>query len=78
LSVPAICTTPFAGKSTPGVASPWITSIVAMTENAMPSHTARPSLRRAAITDIATDAAPARAPAAPTTIMWTAGPNIAM
>jgi hypothetical protein len=53
-----------------------MTSSVAITENASPSSTARPSLRRAAITDIATDAAPAIAPAAPTTIMWTEGPNI--
>ncbi len=55
-----------------------MTSIVAMTENAMPIHTARPSLRRAAMTDIAIADAAARAPATPTTTKWTIGMNMTM
>ena len=65
LSAPATCTRPLAGRITPGVARPWMTSIVAITENAMPIHTARPSFRRAAMTDIAIAEAAARAPATP-------------
>lgn len=76
LSAPATCTRPLAGTITPGVARPWITSIVAITENAMPIHTARPSFRREAMTDIVTADVAASAPATPTTAMWTAGANI--
>ncbi len=78
LRTPAICTTPLADTMTPGVARAWITSMVAMVEKAMPSHSARPSFRRAATTDITADAATASAPATPTTIMWTIGGNIIM
>jgi hypothetical protein len=78
LSAPATCTRPLAPRITPGVASAWMVNRAAITENAMPSHTARPSLRRAAMTDIATDAAIARMPATPTTAMWITGATISM
>ena len=57
----------------PGVASAWITSSVAITENPMPSHSAWTSSRRIAMTDIATDAARASKPATPTTAMCSPG-----
>ena len=59
--------------STPGVASAWNTSSTAITENANPSSTARPSLRRTATTDSAIAAAAASAPAVPTVTRWTIG-----
>ena len=73
LSAPAACTSPFSPISTPGVASACTTSSTDITENANPSSTARPSLRRVAITDIAIAATPASAPAAATTSRCTSG-----
>ena len=73
---PATCTNPFSPTSAPGVASAWMTSIIAITENAIPSTTARPSCTRAANTDRLSAATAASAPAAPTTTTCTPGATI--
>ena len=70
-SPPAVSTSPLAPISTSGVASAWKTSSTAITENAKPSSTARPSFRRTATTDMASAAAPASRPAAVTEIRCT-------
>src|SRR4051794_9874311 len=73
LSAAVSCITPLAGNHAPGVLSAWMTSSVAITENAIPSRTTRPSFARAAITDNATAATAASAPATPTTTTCTNG-----
>ena len=65
VAAPENATTPKSSKSTPGVAIPCSTSSAAMTANAEPIITLRPSFRRAAATVstiAATVAAPALAP----------------
>ena len=49
-----------------------------LSDKAMPVHTARPSFRRAAMTDIAIAHDAASGPATPTTTVWTTGTNITM